>query len=342
MPSQTDRLAFCVALLVCLLALAGCRESVDPIVGSEVPFTIWGFVNAGADTQYVRVFEVSDQLVPDLDATIDARVVSTDLTSGSSREWTYERVVFDSSIAGHVFWAPFRAETGHRYRLEVIRSDGETSSVEVTVPEPVELTINTSEIQFYIPVHIQGDIPNLVGPRVIYTGINVPPSNAWPPGTPVHPPVLHSVTIDYTERMRRVGGEWLLPVNFAQDRKAVYDDFAANCLITGAEGSAPNVWIRGLEISVLAADSTWSPPGGVFDPDRLSVPGTFSNVENGYGFFGAGIGFTYRLIPPPEALMAAGYSFQGKCPGMATPECANPPIPCLGENDQDVWRNWLR
>ena len=51
-----------------LLATAGCEESVDAIIGTEIPFTIWGFLDVAADTQYVRVFEVTDQLIPDRDA----------------------------------------------------------------------------------------------------------------------------------------------------------------------------------------------------------------------------------------------------------------------------------
>ena len=96
-------------LLGVLAAGTGCEESVDAIVGSDIPFTVWGFMNAGTDTQYVRVFAVTDQLVPDPGASLDARVFSTNLTTGERREWAYEAVRFDSLISGHYFWSPFRS-----------------------------------------------------------------------------------------------------------------------------------------------------------------------------------------------------------------------------------------
>ena len=106
-----------VLLLGVLAAGTGCDESVDAIVGSDIPFTVWGFLNAAADTQYVRIFPVTDQLIPDPRDGLDARVFSTNLTTGERRKWAYEAVRLDSLISGHFFWSPFRAEHEHRYRL---------------------------------------------------------------------------------------------------------------------------------------------------------------------------------------------------------------------------------
>ena len=331
-------------MLAAALLAAGCEESVDPIIGSEYPFTLWGFMNSGADTQYVRVFPITGDIGFDTTSVIDARVFSTDLTSGEQREWTYKKVGFDSLGSGHVFWSPFRAEFEHRYRLEVSRSDGAASSVEVTVPPEVEIEVDVYLQGVSIPIRIEGDTPNLVGPKVTYHAINVPPSNAWPPWTPIFPPVLHSVTVPYDDELRTTTDGWRLMVNMVNDTAAVFGDFRANCLITSRRFSAPNVWLRSMEFSVVAADSMWRPPGGVFDPNVLAVPGTMSNVENGYGFFGAGQGIRYEWEPAPEAREQAGYSFANRCQRMPsdTDMCRHPPIPCIGENYEDVWTLWLR
>lgn len=330
-------------ILLAALGFAGCEESVDFRTGSDYPYTIWGFMNSGADTQYVRVFEVSDELIPDSDR-IDAEVRSIDLTTGERREWSYRKVRFDSLIVGHVFWAPFRAENNHRYRLEVVRSDGEMSSVEVIVPDAVEYDVDDEADGVNIPVEIRGEVPNLVGVRVIYRAINVPPANTWPPGMPVHPPVLFPVTVDHTEDVEPMADGYRLDINMFDDFKLVKDEFFRNCLITGASGSAPNIWLQRIVFTAVVADSSWRAPGGRFDPDVLGVPGTMSNVENGYGFFGAGHGIRHYINPTILARRAAGYDFAARCGGIPSDreECLDPPIPCVGENPTEFWESWLR
>ena len=342
---RKSRRVFVALLLDVLQALTGCQESVDPFVGSAIPFTVWGFMNAGADTQYVRVFPVTDHLIPDPGAGIDARVFSTNLTTGERREWAYEAVRFDSLISGHFFFSPFRAEHEHRYRLEVVRSDGETSSVEVTVPSEVDFDIQVNLGSTEIPVEIRGEVPNLVGLRVTYHAVNVPPMLAWPDGTPIAGAVQLPVTIIYDDIAARVDGGWRFVIDMARDYAGVQSVYGRNCLITVSEQSAPDIWLRKMEFTALAADSTWDPPGGVFDPNILSVPGTFSNVDNGYGFFGAGQGVRLDWTPTVTTSLAAGYNFEPRCRGLFPrnePECWNPPIPCVDESLRDLWRLWLR
>src|SRR5690606_19599811 len=305
-----------VLLLVGLVLLvAGCEQSVDPIVGSEHPYTIWGFMNAGADTQVVRVFPIREELFPELGSGIDARVFSTDLTTGERREWTYEVVQFDSLIEGHLFKSPFRAEFEHRYRLEVVRSDGATSSAEVVVPPEVTFEIDVDPNSTIIPVRIEGDAPILLGVLVTYHATNVISPTAWPPPpeTVIPPTVQLPVSISYRQLARRVHGGWAFDINMGRDFAAVHAAYEANCLLTEAGGFAPDIWLRRMDFSLVAADSSWAPPGGVFDPNILSVPGTFSNVENGYGYFGAGIGIVHDWSPNLEVAQRVGYQAFPRC-----------------------------
>ncbi len=334
-----------VVLLGVLAAASGCEESVDPIIGTELPFTLWGFMNTGADTQFVRVFPIRDQLIPEQGGGIDARVFSTDLTTGDQREWTYEAVQFDSLIEGHLFWAPFRAEHEHRYRLEVVRSDDATSRVTVTVPAVVDFQIEVTQGSTIIPVRIIGDVPHLVGLRVTYHAVNIPPQLAWPPGTSIAGAVQYPVTILYENVVEKVDDGWVTEIDMVRDFIAVREVYRLNCLITDDRGSAPDVWLRQMEFSALAADSSWAPPGGSFEPNIISVPGTFSNVENGYGFFGAGQGIRYEWSPDQTVSLLAGYNFEPRCQGLfprPEPECMEPPVPCINESIRDLWRIWLR
>ena len=338
-----------IVLAWCLVAVAplfvSCEDNVNAIVGTDLPFTVWGFVNAGADTQFVRVFPITQDLLPDVSPGIDARVFSTDLDTGERQEWNYEYIDFDSLIAGHVFWSGFRGEHEHRYRLEVIRSDGATTSAEITVPPEVSFDVQFNGSNTNIPVVIEGSIPNLVGVRVTYNAVNVPPLQAWPVGTVVADPVQLPVTIGYDRVIEKEGDTWTFVIDMTRDFEAVAEVYGLNCLITAESGSAPDVWLRNIEISALAADSSWDPPGGDFDPNALAVPGTFSNVTNGYGFFGAGQANNFLISPSPELNQSAGYGFEPKCPGFSpqpVPECLDPPVPCVGEVLPDLWRIWLR
>ena len=336
---------FTTCLMGAMLLLSSCDDSVDAFIGTEKPFTIWGFINAGADTQFVRVFPINDELLQDVREDIDARVFSTNLTTGERLEWNYENVQFDSLISGHVFWSGFRGVHEHRYRLEVVRSDGATSSVEVTMPPEVDFRVEVRENSTIIPVSIEGSIPNLVGVRVTYNAVNVPPLQAWPVGTVVADPVQFPVTLGYDNLLEQQGDTWTFEIDMVRDFDAVSRIYGLNCLITSELGSAPDVWLRTMQISALAADSTWAPPGGDFDPNALAVPGTFSNVENGFGFFGAGQANNVTVSPSETVSLAAGYNFTPQCPGFSPqpiPECMDPPVPCIGEVLPDLWRIWLR
>ncbi len=284
-------------------------------------------------------------MIPPLEGSIDARVFSTNLTTGDRREWSYEAVQFDTLIEGHIFWSPFRAEHEHRYRLEVVRSDAVASSVEVTVPSAVDFQIEVNQGSTSIPVLIKGDVPNLVGLRVTYHAVNIPPQNAWPVGTSITGTVQYPVTIIYDNVVEKVDDGWVTEIDMIRDFIAVREVYRLNCLVTEETGSAPDVWLRLMEFSALAADSTWSPPGGSFEPNALSVPGTFSNVENGYGFFGAGQGIRHEWSPDPTVSLTAGYNFEPRCQGLfarPVPECMEPPVPCINERIRDLWRIWLR
>ena len=46
-----------------------------------------------------------------------------------------------------------------------------------------------------------------------------------------------------------------------------------------------------VSFSTVLGNEEWVPPDGEFNAANLIQPGTFSNVENGFGFVGAG----YRL-----------------------------------------------
>jgi len=315
------------ALLSCLLALLlpGCDDSFNPFVGEERPFTLWGYLDAGADLQQVRVFSIESRPGTDRAGPIDAVVTSTDLQTGEQRRWTDTEVVYADSSVGHIFRAAFRAEHGHRYRLEVMRSDGATSRVEVTVPPAVEVAIDTDTERTLIPLRILGAPPQLVGVEVVYDTWTVPAANPWPPGTPAGPNHHFPVAVSYTDKLSPMEGGWQTEIDMVADFPVIEDAFARNCLATEV------ITLRNVELRLLVASEEWEPPGGVFDPEVLSQPGAFSNVENGFGFFGGGFSVRERWVPPLGTLRTVGFSFTAPCAfgAMDVPACQPHPEPCF-------------
>lgn len=60
-------------------------------------------------------------------------------------------------------------------------------------------------------------------------------------------------------------------------------------------------------MEIFAASASWNPPGGVFDYELLAQPGTMSNVNNGFGFVGAGVEASITWVPDKATQELLGY-----------------------------------
>lgn len=325
-----------IALCLCLVALVSCETAVDPFVGGAHPYTLWGIVNAGSDTQFVRVFPVENRPGIDRSGGVDAAVTSTDLATGEERAWNRREVVYESGNVGQVFWSAFRPQHGRRYRIEVRRSDGVASTATVTVPPGIEISLDTRSENPRIPVRLSGGAPHLFGAEMVYEATNVPPSFVFPVGTPIPPPVFFPVAIPYEVVRSDNEEEWWITIDMGLDVGRLRAAYEANCLITKGN---PDIALRRVEFRVIAADEAWIPPGGVFDPDVLVEPDAFSNVENGYGFIGAGEVIRIRWTPVVSLRDRLGFRTAAGCsmPSPSSLACTDPPIPCLGENAESIW-----
>ncbi len=317
---------FCTAaLLLAVSFLTSCDQPIDPVIGEDRPFTIWGYLDAHADTQRVRVFSIEERLGVDRAGPIDASVTSTNLTTGESHTWIDREITYSDSSVGHVFEAAFRARYEERYRLIVRRSDGAESSAEVTIPPPVKVELTDERNRVIVPIQIHGKPPNLVNVTVTYDAITLPPANPWPPGSATPPAVRLPVEVSYSGKEEPTANGWRYELNLRDDFAIVQEQFELSCL------SRDHIALRRIYFQFLAADEQWSPPNDSFDPNLLIEPGTFSNVENGYGFFGGGYTVSTSWIPTEIILRNIGYRTAGPCPlsPRNTPDCQLPPEPCL-------------
>lgn len=288
-----------IVLIGCAALVAGCETTVDPIVGSDRAFSLYGVLQPEADTQWVRVYPIEDRLTPTPDAPLDASVTTTDLVTGQMAAWRDSVIREADGRNAHVFWRPFRAAYGHTYRLEATGPQGRTQ-VEVTVPARADLVRQPPEVRssgVFAPVLVDNDVPRLLGVEIEYF---FQYDFAGPGG---QPPTLRA-TRPYDDVPRRVEDGWLIPINLLRDFLILREQLDGADLWNPRHGLV----MINMTLRLAVVNAAWNPPGGVFDAETLVQPGTMSNVENGFGFVGAGYRLEATWTPTRETLTTAGWT----------------------------------
>lgn len=281
-------------LAVPLLTISsGCDESVDPFVESDRYFSVFGALDMKADTQYVRVIPLDTSLVVSEQGPIDARVYVTDLNTNRTVEWRDSLFVFRDDSRGHVFYAPLRIQPEHTYRLEVVRSDGATSTAETTVPAIPSAEIDEVTLLVYSSGRIEA-VQN-----VTWSGVNRAPATVemWYRFSGSPRSGFLDIRIDYpTADQAPSDPGWTVVTQLSEDREQIVETIRPEDYL-----------FLGMGMRLVLFDDRFLPPGGVFDPDILSQPGTFSNVDNGFGFVGSVGRFDVEWVLDAETSVALGY-----------------------------------
>ena len=270
------------------------------MLGSERAFSLYGVLSPQLDSQWVRVFPVEDRLEPGVSEELGATLVSTDLETGEEYEWEDSLVADAFGQPAHVYWAPFTAEYGRSYRLQIRGADGGESSVSVTVPPRTDIVVQEADVgalSVVLPVLIDGDAPRVIRVEVEYSVAYLPAGDANPTSA--------SVVIPYPEAAVSTSEGWVVPINLDADFHAVSDTLADR--IDRPIDRSYGVYLNILTLHLIVANEEWNPPGGSFDPNVLVQPGTLSNVENGFGFVGAGYRHEHVWVPEPSVARAAGF-----------------------------------
>ena len=304
-------LYFCTALLT----LSACTESVHPIIGDERPFTIYGFLDPTTSEQYLRVVPVSEDFSTVSSQDVDAQVHTIDLTTNERVAWTKQRILFPDSTEGYVFAAQFTPIVARSYRLEVENSEGERVSAVTTVPPVISINRMATSSQLNPLFIIEADeFPNIVQADFVYEVVALQPSMSARANYTLEIPVSYRGTESASD------GGWRIQTRMQNDFEQVKEAFASICIITDFLG------LRSVNFEFFIGDDSWVPPGGEFVRDILLQPGSFSNVENGYGYFGSGYAVTFSIPLTSTERGLVGYALDPPCqagPGFdpSVPEC---------------------
>lgn len=288
-------------ILFCLL-LAACEESVNPILESDRQFTLFGTLDMAQDTQYVRVIPIRPMLVSDASAPLNATVTSTNLVAGETVTWRDSLVHFSDGSVGHVFYAPLRLRPGYTYRIEVQSSEtGLVTSAETTVPAAPQAVVMPEQVQFIFTTEVRAL------QQILWRGVSQEPFRIeqWYRFFTVEDFSFRDVQLPYVPLNGPVEGQadtWEVMLNLARDRDTMETFIELNQAIS----------LAGLGLRLTILDEVFVPPGGAFDPDVLSQPGTLSNVENGFGFIGSIGRFSVEWLLADTSARALRYLPVGK------------------------------
>ncbi len=297
---RSVRAAFVPCVFAALLGLTACEEDVVAVVGTNMPYSMYGVLSPQLDSQWVRIFPVQQRLAPATPEPLDVRVVSTDRATGEQHVWRDSVIVDFANQYAHVYFAPFRARFGHTYDIAAIRSDGAESTVETTVPSEAEIIVEEPVIRFSSveqPVRVRGDVPSLVQVEVQYTIAYKIANEADIKSD--------NIVIPYFLRHEATGEGWVVPVDLRGDFLEVVS-YLADLVDIGIDLQV-GVILLNVTLRFIAASEAWDPPGGIFDPDILVQPDVMRNVRNGFGFVGAGYRLEEQWLPPREAIEEAGF-----------------------------------
>ena len=285
MRSESLLLLFAVLVLV-----SGCDEAVTPPGDIAAYYTLWGAFDPNSDTQAVRVVPIERDLGTGSAEPLGVSVTSTDLVSNEVTTWRDSVITFGDGSIGHVFLGEFRPEFGRRYSFEVVGAEERRTSAATRVPPLVSPFREATE---FIP----GDVKMPV---------------LWPGA-----PQLNNVEIVY-ELENGNCDRFIQDAPFAGDAEPFEFGWGTTILLAEAAEivlgllddrphAVARMWLR-----AEVASEDWRPPGGVFDQEVLIEPGTFSNVEGGFGFVGGSyVTITEFWVPEAEALTRVGFRLPG-------------------------------
>lgn len=273
---KVKRILYSLLSIACsLLILAGCEESFQPIEqNNSVPFSISGYLDASADTQWLRVAPIREQI--DTPSEIPEMLVTlTDLESGDAAAMNDSLFSLTHDFNALNMWTAMDIEPGRRYRVKAERPDGASSQVSVTIPEdfptPVLRTIGfyKSSADLYLK-----DLERVIDVQTIWK-------------------IEEDISvIPYRFRVRNydpAGYDYIVNLSGFYDVQHMFVD-------------APPPWPEDIlkrgnvrrQVFVASGGPEWDEDITSLDDLVYALPEGVSNVENGLGYV---VGIVSKTIP---------------------------------------------
>lgn len=141
------------------LIITSCNPVFEPLdKDHNYYFSIYGYLDASADTNWLRITPVRDQLFLETEE-VDAVVTLENLATGE-REVMKDSVFHYEGTPAHNFWTTMNIEPAQTYRITARNSRFDSSYVDVILPDdfPTPLVVAPPDFfsAFSITIHIEG------------------------------------------------------------------------------------------------------------------------------------------------------------------------------------------
>jgi hypothetical protein len=265
---------------VAVVAVA-CDETFDPIAPTDLAFSVFGYLDASADTQWIRIMPIRPLKVTSRDV-LAAEVTLEHLETGRVIELRDSLFRFSSTsdldlgsegAYLHNFWTSEDIEPGAAYRFSARREGREPSEVVVEIPHDYEVEVAIRQ------VHSGGGTDEL---RI--TGVK-------------HLPFLTAVTNFYDSCGSGVSK---FGYRSRSDDDETHTIEITKQRLTGRHECGLS-WVANRGIWIVGSKAEW--PFGEYSQHAPGEAGRASNVTNAVGFLG---GVLTRLIPYEDCYFQSG------------------------------------
>lgn len=262
------------ALLVLLLVL-GCDSTVDRFQENEMHYSVFGYLDAAANANVVRVEPLRDGMLRRAPDTLDAEVTLTNLSTG---ETTALRDSLSPRLSVHNYYTSADIDPGTSYRLTVEGPGDAATFAETTVPAAFPTPTVTDPARLDDPfsngrtgVRVEG-VERLATVKALYYLVN--------------PPNVTSI-VDVSEVVH-------VSDTFRPNEESIDVDFSHREDFDRINSQAWEI-VR-IEVVVAAAGPDW-PEFAELDLEMEAQPDIASNVEGGVGLFGGVVSDTVVVYP---------------------------------------------
>lgn len=254
-----------------LILFTGCNQSFQPIGDDEnYTFSIYGYIDASADTQWVRVAPARQQLET-LDEVPEMHVTLTHLESGEMAVMNNSLVPSPDGRHIPLAWTTIDVDPDQSYTLRAERPDGAESHVTVTTPP-----------DFPTPILLTGE-QGLSGDLLI-KGVErlADVQTIWKSYGRVH----YRIRRDWTDPLP--GYDYTISLPLGRDLFYLFES-------KGRQPPPINVLIDvPRQVFIASGGPGWNDEITEFNDLEYSYPKSFSNVEGGVGYV---IGIVSKTIP---------------------------------------------
>lgn len=277
--TRTFFILCCTALLY-----GGCEPSFDPIQENDRYYSIFGYLNASADTQYVRIEKLRDSLATGTLTNLDAEVTLTNMSTGQTV--TMQDSLFEY-VQGwaHNFYTTMAINPNGKYKL-VVDGPAGTSNVEVRIPDtfPEPELLEPPEKDPFVVVR---GIERLVGAKLIYKSCLdciCGPLAISPPACPADPFIRTMEFYALPDTASFTNGIIHVPIDSLEDRMEIELEYPETREFT----------ITNYKMVIAAGTDQW-PDYIELGQEAVGLPNVATNVEGGTGFLGGIISDTLTI-----------------------------------------------